>query len=283
MNRFTATLLILTFFFLGCSKNGPAQQLAAELDKESEAYRIIIKGDKEIMGPYAQKILDGMPGYKELVSTELSNVKGLHINFIMKVHTAPDLTARQQSIVIQSETEVENLLNKLPVDIVGVEGFYTDVSSKTLAQTLRDLDQEFAPKHKPKSTEAQIWFQVADNLITNGALRYQRRHVGVTMVGVEIKNIYLFQTLCTLFLGRADVDPESKKVAYNRFMLAEWARNKMVIARFVNEMRRRGKTQGAIVMGLGHEEDFRRIVELIGLNATFHQTLPEDIRKEILP
>lgn len=278
MKRAKNFFLVLAVLALCCASKQPAQKFVQEIDAEAKVYNMI---NDPTMGPFARKVFQTVPQYRELIQNEFPHTKGLHIDFVMVGHYNAGLTEQQLSAVRHSQRESKKLLDNLKADVIGVEAFYTDVSLENLAQKFRESDEVLASLLRKKPTEEENQALIKENLEIDAALQYKEEHPEAVMIGVEEKNLYFFLMVCTIFMNRSHIDPHSAEVATLRFLLGNRTRNKIVIGKTIAELRRRDKTKGLIIMGAAHEEEFRQIASAIGLSSTFHNTLPVTIHQQL--
>ncbi len=280
--RASRFLVLFVVFSLACASNPSrsTDQYIQKYKKEFENDRQYFHSlsSQPVMGPYARRVEGSIDDYIRLIAETFPKVQSLHIHFIMMTHYNSGLNDEVLKKVQESQPQVKALLEELHPDVVGYEGQYaSDVTIDGLAEKFREMDKEYSAFLR-QETEEEIQRLVAENLKIDGVLQYRRDHPEARIMGIEDKNLYYFHNLCSIYI-RGAKDPETVKAVYEIFMRTQRTRDKIVIAKVVQELRRLNKKDGAIVMGAGHEQDLREISSDIGLDSIFHETFIKDPKK----
>ncbi len=214
-------------------------------------------------GALAVKILAMLPCYDQTLTAAFGPKQDkLSLDIIFGLHgiLTPELKVNMNLEELTSQDYIQNILIALHPGMIGFEGAPGErITFASLASDMVRVNAEIG-RTLPMEKATQL---VAQWTARDGVLLYYRFHPETRLTGMEETPVYL------LAIALQQSEPESPL-----FQDLTRLRSELGLSKVIVEMRKNQLPQSAIVIGAGHENDYREIVQKLPVTAKSYQAVP---------
>jgi hypothetical protein len=215
-------------------------------------------------------VVEQMP-YLDSLRTHVLEVSAkhqYHVDVICQHHDSKWLTDTERQGVVDCQRQVVDLLESLNAPIVVGEGFPSDrVKQLDILFTVTQLAQQMGIKGDPVTLEAAL----VTYLDLHGVDNFVFMNPDARVYGFDPPR------LMHLNVVLSDMRRECRRSACKRYgeltdfyMQLIRARSELALVRLINRLDMKQEERGAIVIGNGHCEDFKKLAEQYNVTLSFH-------------
>ncbi|MFH0952685.1 MAG: hypothetical protein V1838_05945 [Patescibacteria group bacterium] len=249
--RFIKIVAIFLIFFVSFTNANASELAVSEQEKD-----VLIRFSKDpFLASLAQEAYSQLPRYGELFTEAARLTQGVDLDIVLLMHDAPDLTAAETKLVLETAKKVRDVIAEGDYDLIGFEGSDLDPTNfDTLAkfyqkETRREGVELSLNEAKQAVTRSTPYF---------GVLLYMKEVPTATVVGIEDMAL---NRLHSAVLGQIRIRTLDF-VKLNDFnLLLSNLRSKIAVAKILLKLSQYKKKRAILPIGAYHEQDLRRILE----------------------
>lgn len=151
---------VFAFFLLSCQ--------SFNLLNETEKY-LYKFSSHPVLGSKCQKVLKELTFYRQFLKENLVSDSSLEIDVILQRHFYPNIEAKEEKRIKESQKRVKELLDSLKYEIIGSEGHQID--PLTLENCFKEVESFYKEAGYPIDT-FKIWQAVENYVPFDGVLQY---------------------------------------------------------------------------------------------------------------
>lgn len=204
--------------------------------------------------------------YREYLTRAFSYRDTFHIDVLLQYHGHFG-TPEELALIVKSQEVVCKALENRQIDVIADEGTDLDsVTFKSLFKHAMEKGRELG--YDPDS--ASMWETVLNDTVYDGVTWYMKHHPRAHIIGSEeYPLLVLSSKLQDLTEGSYRID--SRYYRIDGILLD--LRSDIALAKLITALHRKGRTQGALNIGLLHERRIGEVLERLGISHTLIRTL----------